>query len=266
VRAADELIERIVNSSQIPSARRPDIQRELRAHIEDFVTAAIDAGRDQNEIERLVLANFGDPGHIGEGFAWVYRHERRALRALAFALSTTVLATSLLAAILTVQSGLALGFGTPILKVLASRHTLIEALDILASVAFYLGLTSLESLFKNRPLPKAVCLLALLDTLLIASCTAAGLHPAFLVFGLVNGTFFRTIQQLVASKAGRVAIVVVCFPLAGLIMAYLRMPITELALVTTYASWLAMGVGYQLMTHFAVRVDIALLHALQRNP
>ena len=46
MRAAEELIDQIVNSSQIPSGkRRREIQRELRSHIEDFVVAAREAGR-----------------------------------------------------------------------------------------------------------------------------------------------------------------------------------------------------------------------------
>jgi len=112
MRAADELIDCIVNSSEIPSGKRREIQRELRSHIEDFVGAAREAGRGQDEIEKLVLANFGDPGQITQDFAWVYRHERRTLRAFAFTISTVLLASSLLAAILAMQAGLALGFGT----------------------------------------------------------------------------------------------------------------------------------------------------------
>ncbi len=59
-----------------------------------------------------MLANFGDPGQIAQGFAWVYRHERRRLRAFAYTLSTVLLASCLLAAILAMQAGLAFGFGT----------------------------------------------------------------------------------------------------------------------------------------------------------
>src|ERR1700685_209393 len=129
MRASDELIDSIVNSSQIPGMRRHEIQRELRCHIEDFVLAAREAGRAPEEIEQLVLANFGDPRQIAQGFAWVYRHERRTLRVFSYTLSTVLLASSLLAAILTMQTGLALGFGTSVMKVLASRHTVIEALD-----------------------------------------------------------------------------------------------------------------------------------------
>src|SRR5580698_4724602 len=111
MRAAEELIDAIVNSSRVPPGkRRREIQRELRAHIEDFILAAHEAGRNQNEIEQLVLANFGDPGQIARGFAWVYRHERRRLRVLAYMLSTLLLASALLAAILATQAGLAFSF------------------------------------------------------------------------------------------------------------------------------------------------------------
>jgi hypothetical protein len=265
VRAAEELIDSIVNSSRIPSGkRRQEIQRELRSHIEDFLIAARESGRDQSEIEKLVIANFGDPDQIGKGFSWVYRHERRRLRALAFTLATVLLASSLFGAILAAQTGLAFGFGTPIMKVFASRHTVIEALDILASVAAYLGMISLESLFKTQPFPKAATLLTLIDTIFIASCAAAGLHPTFLIFGLVNGIFSRAVQLFVTQRVARVGAVVVCFPLVGLVSALLRSPVSQVALVATCVSWLAMGIGYQLMAHLAGRVDAALLNCLQR--
>ena len=264
MRAADELIDCIVNSSEVPSGRRREIQRELRAHVEDFVDAAREAGREPDEIDRLVLANFGDPGQIAQGFAWVYRQERRTLRAFAFTLSTVLLAASLSAAILAMQAGLALGFGTPILRVLASRHTAIEVLDILASVAVYLGVTSLESLFENHRFQRAALLLASMLTVLILTFATAGLPIGFLVFGLVNGTFFRAVQLFVAPKIARVGIVAVCFPVAGVVMALQRAPVSQLALAATCASWLIMGAGYQLMTDLAARVDAAILNRIQR--
>lgn len=265
MRAADELIDSVVNSSRIPSGkRRQELQRELRSHIEDFVIAAGESGRDQGEIEKLVLANFGDPGQIANGFAWVYRHERRRLRALAFTLSTVLLASSLFGAILVIQAGLAFGFGAPIMKVLASGHTVIEALDILASVAAYLGVISLESLFGTHRFQKAAALITLIGAILIASCAAAGLHTTFFVFGLVNGIFSRAVQLFVSRNVARVGVVAVCFPLAGLVLALLRSPVSQVALIATCASWLAMGIGYQLMAHLAARVDAALLDALQR--
>jgi hypothetical protein len=265
MRAADQLVDCIVNSSQIPSGkRRGEIQRELRSHIEDFVGAAREAGRDNDEIEKLVLANFGDPCQIAQGFAWVYRHERRRLRAFAFSLSTVLLAGCLSAVILAMQAGLAFGFGTPIMKVLASRHTAIEALDILASVAAYLGVITLENLFESHRFQKAALLLTVILTVLMVSCAAAGLHISFLFFGLVNGVFSRAVQLFVTPKVARVAVVVVCFSLAGLASALLRSPASHFAPAATCASWLAMGAGYQLMTLLAPRVDAALLNGLNR--
>jgi hypothetical protein len=263
--AAGELVDQIVNSSEIPSGkRRREIQRELLSHIEDFVVAAREAGCDQDEIDKLVLAHFGDPGQIARGFAWVYRNERRRLRAFAYALSTVLLASCLSAAILAMQAGLAFGFGTPILKVLASRHTVIETLHILASVAAYLGVTSLENLFESHRFPKAAFLLTMILTILMVSCGAAGFDITFLFYGLVTGIFFRAVQVFVAPKVARIGIVVVSFPLAGLALAVLRSPVSHIAPAATCASWLVMGAGYQLMTHLAARVDRALLNGLQR--
>lgn len=265
MRAAQELIDGIVNSSRVPPGkRRREIERELRAHIEDFVVAAREAGSGQDEIERLVLANFGDPGQIARGFAWVYRHERRRLRVLCFLLSTMLLASSLLAAILATQAGLAFGFGTPIMKVLASRHTAIEALDIVATVAAYLGLISLETLFERRRFQKAGVVMAAIVGILIVASAVAGLHANFLMFGFVNGIFFRAVQLLAAPKLARTGIILVCFPLAGLVLTLLRSPLSQVALGATCVSWLVMGVGYQIMTELAARVDAALLNGLQR--
>src|SRR5690349_8164311 len=204
MRAADELIDCIVNSSQIPSGkRRGEIRRELRSHIEDLVAAAREAGRDEGEIEKLVLASFGDPGQIAEGFAWVYRHERRRLRAFAYTISTVLVASALLAAILAMQAGLAFGFGTPIMRVVASRHTVIEALDILASVAAYLGVTLLENIFQSHRFQKAAFLLTAIVTVLMAACAATGWHTTFLFYGLVNGVFCRAVQRFVTPEAAR---------------------------------------------------------------
>jgi|SRR5579862_1835332 len=264
MRAVEELIAGVVNSSRIPLGKRREIQRELRSHIEDFVVAARDAGRGQDEIEKLVLCHFGEPGQIAEGFAWVYRHERRRLRAVAYTLSTLLLASCLSVAILAMQAGLAFGLGTPIMKVLASRHAMIEVLDILASVAAYLGVTSVETLFERHRFPKAALLLAVIDSVLMLGCAAVGMRSAFLLFGLVNGVFFRAVQLLVTPKAARAGIVLVCFPLAGLLLALQRSPASQIALAATCASWMVMGVGYLFMTQLAPRVDAALMNGLQR--
>jgi hypothetical protein len=265
VRTADELIERIVNRSQIPSGkRRREIQRELRSHIDDVVVAAREVGRDEDEVERLVLSRFGDPVQIAQAFSWVYRRERRMVRALCYTLSTMLLAGALLAAVLALQAGLAFGLGRPITKVLASRHTVIEAFDILTSVAAYLGLTAFEGLFEGNQFQKAAFLLTGILGALIVTCSVAGLHASFLLYGLINAVFFRALQLYVTPKMARLVIVLVCFALAGLVSALLRARVSETALAATCVSWLVMGAGYQLMTHLATRLDVALLNGLHR--
>jgi hypothetical protein len=260
MRIADQLIDRIVRTSNLPSAKqRRELQLELRAHMEDFVEAAREAGHNEAEIEQLVLTNFGDPGQIAREFAFVYRDERRRVQAVAFTFATVLLASCLLAAILIMQTGLAFGFGTPIMEVLASRHTVIEARDILASVAAYLALISLECLFTSHRFPKAAVLLAVILTVPIAPCVAAGLHVSFLIFGFVNALFSRAIQLFVTKKIIRAGIVVICFSLAGYVSALRWSPGSNAALAATCASWLAMGAGYQLMTHLAARVNTVLL-------
>jgi hypothetical protein len=252
-----------MNSSRIPSAkRRGEIQRELRSHIEDLVRTAREGGLDEDEIEKLILANFGNPCQIAQGFAWVYRHERRRLRAVALTLSIVLLASCLSAALLATQTVLALGLGRPIVKVFASRHTMIETLDILASVAAYMGLISLENLFESHKFQKAAFLLMAIVAVLTVVCGAARLHAAFLVFGLVNGVFLRAVQRFIALKTARAAIVTVCFLLTGFVSALMWSPASHTYPVTSWASWLALGIGYLLMTSIAPRVEAALMNGL----
>jgi hypothetical protein len=265
MRAMDELIHGVVTCSQIPSVRlRQEIQRELRTHMEDFVAAAREAGHRDHEIEILLRSHFGDPRQIAEDFAWVYRCDRRELLIFSYAVSTLVIASSLLLAILAIQTGLAASFGTPVLQMVASRHTVIEALDILACVAVYLAATSLESLFENYWFLKAALLLTGLIVVLIVGCTLAGLHITFLVYGLIAGVFLRAVRLFVHSKIARAGIVLLCFAFAGLAFALLRSPISVTGTMAACASWLALGAGYVVMTAAAPRVDASLRLALQR--
>jgi hypothetical protein len=265
MRTADELIRSVVIRSQIPSAKqRQEIQRELTAHIEDFVAEARQAGREEQEIESLLMARFGDPRQVAEGFSYVYRHERRRVLIFAYALSTLLLASSLFMAILALQTILAFGFGTSVVEMLASKHTVVQALDILACVTVYLGLTSLEALFGHYGFQKATILLAALVAVLTALSGTLGFHSAFLLYGLITGVFFRAVRLFVSAEVARVGIVAVCFALAGVGFALLRSPGSSVALIVTCASWLALGMGYLHMSRLAPRVDAIVLNGLQR--
>lgn len=263
--AADELIDRIVNCSQIPSGkRRQEIQRELQCHIEDFVLAARAVGRGDDEIATMAVANFGDPAQIAGGFAWVYRRERALARVCVFVLSSLAVTSMMLAVVVAVQAGIAFGIGSPILHVLAGRHTAIEALDILSSVTTYAGLVALERLFERNSYLKALALLALAFAVLMGICVTVNFRAPFLVFGAVNGAFFRTIQVFIKSGLARTGIVVVGIALVGFI-SFEMMPFRyQYALVMTCVSWLVMGAAYRKMPDAVARMDAALVRCLER--
>src|ERR1700730_6333587 len=162
MQTADRFIQEIVSSSQIPSERRrKEVLRELKAHVEDFVAVSRDAGHTDEETQRLVFANFGDPQEIAKQFAWVYRRERAILHIAVFVMSTIVVASSIAVVVMTMRAGIALGLGVPLLRMFSPRHTIIEAMNMLSTAAAYVGLISLEKLFESRAFQKAAASLAL---------------------------------------------------------------------------------------------------------
>lgn len=251
---AERLIDEIMAGSRIPRAgRRREVQRELRAHVDDFVNACRLSGRGEADIDRLLVERFGDPLQIAQQFAWVYRRERVALHFGAFLISTVLVSLVISAAAIAMQAGIAFGFGAPTLRALASRHTAIEALDILATATAYIGLIALGR-FSRRPL----ALLVAVAAGLFAVFATAGLPPQFVLFGFANGTMLRAIQVTVRHPAARLAAGVACFAALGAAFFH---PYSS-ALAATAASWLTMGSAYHLMTHVVARVDRALLGKL----
>ncbi|HEY4009991.1 MAG TPA: hypothetical protein VGM11_07550 [Acidobacteriaceae bacterium] len=251
---SDRLIDEIMAASRIPSEkRRREVLRELRAHVEDFVSAGRQSGRGQEEIERLLLERFGDPRQIARQFASVYRRERIALHLGGFLIATVVVSVVISAAAIPIEVGMMFGFGLPARLVFGSSHTAVVALDILASAAAYLGLLSLGRFFE-RPL----AVLAMVAVGLLAVFVAAGLPPQFILFGFANGALLRGIQVAVRHPALRLGAALACFGVLGAVFFH---PSSS-ALVATAVSWLIMGSAYHLMTHVAARVDRALLRRL----
>jgi hypothetical protein len=229
------------------------VLRELRAHVEDFVIAARQNGRSEEEIEGLLLERFGDPGEIAQQFAWVYRRERAAAYFGRFVLSTVVVSVVMSAAAISMHAGIMFGFGLPVNIAFGSRHSAFVAFDVLASVAAYLGLISL-SRFVHRPL----AVLAAVVTAMVAVFAATGLPQQFILFGFANGALLRGIESTISKRALRIGATVGCFGVLSTIFLHS----SQAALMTTAASWLTMGAAYHLMTHVAARVDGALLGRL----
>lgn len=257
---AGELIENIVRTSRIPSARRRrELARELRAHIDDFADHARREGLSEAEIERLIVARFGDPREMGRNFAWVYRADRAAFRAAAFALCTPIVAALIAAGTLGVQAAIAAGFG----QSLNERHSIIELLDILATVAAYNGLLALEELFATRGPLKAAAALTTIATVAAGLCTAMNVRPAFVFFGLANALFLRGVRAAIGAPGFRFAAVSAGFAIFALMLTQIEhLPHVAASMLV---SWTAMGAGYQLMTGLAERISRVLLHRIEQH-
>jgi len=66
-----EIKERYVATvlSSIPESRRSDVDRELRAAIEDEVEARVEQGEEQPAAETIVLTNLGDPARLAADYS-----------------------------------------------------------------------------------------------------------------------------------------------------------------------------------------------------
>jgi hypothetical protein len=252
--AADRLIEEIMAASRIPTGRRRrEVLRELRAHVEDFMIVRLQDGHTESDVERLLLEQFGDQLQIACQFASVYRRERIALHLAGFLIATALVSGIVSGVAIALQAGLAFGFGNPVMSLFASRHTLIEAINILSTTSVYLGLIVLERFFQ-RPL----AVLAAFAVALLAVFHLIGLPLPFVLFGFANGVSLRMVQVAVRHSVARFFGVLACF---ATLAAFFFHPSSS-ALAATAVSWLIMGSAYHLMTRVAARVDRALLGSL----
>lgn len=259
MRFADGLIDRIVgHAARVPWWRRQEIRRELRCHFEDFAERAAAAGHSEAEMEQLIARHFGDTDLVAGQFAVVYRHERRLFLSLVFTATTIGLSALLMALVLCAQSALALGWRSSVINVIASRHTLIEALNVFSSVVIYSSFLFMEAVISPRQITRAAVGLIVGITMCAAAWIYAGLPYYFLAYGLANGVFCHLLQRLVKPWLTRVIIAAFCFMLAGLGFVTLRFNPTPAALAETGASWLVMGCAFQLMTYMALRIRLAL--------
>jgi hypothetical protein len=250
MRATDALIEKIIHRSQIPSGkRRREVERELRAHIEDFVMSAREAGYGEDEIERMAIASFGDPLEVARNFGWVYRQERAMLRFRVFGLSTAAVAILIAAGTLAVQAGVAAGFGVPF----SVRHTRIEVFDILATVAVYVGMISVERAFPSwRTWQMMIACVA-------GASVGLALHAPFLTIGFAGAAFLRMLR----GRALRWAAAPLGFGAVGILF-WMRLQ-GAYPLAAGVASWMVTGAAYQAMTSLAARVDRELWTKLEEG-
>jgi hypothetical protein len=260
MKTADLLIDEIVASSRIISAkRRREIARELRSHIEELAHLAREDGHGEPEIETMVVQNFGDPRQFGRNFAWVYRRERAMGLLIVFMASTAVVSFLIAAGIVAAQAGLAASLGISFGEHFGGRHLRIASIDVVATVAAFLGILSLE---KVLPLAKATALFLTILGVLAGLASLSGLSARFLLFGFLTALFLRGAQLALTRPTVRLATVLGCFGLLAVFF-WARSPVPY-PLAISLASWLATGGAYYFMTGLAVRADCAFSHRLEQ--
>ena len=200
--AADELVRRILSRSGIrgASARR-DLERELRAHLEDAAEAACADGADGADeagIPGIVARRFGDPDEIAAQFERLHRFDRRAARlgdAIVLLATSTMAVAALILAIqllIAVRLGVAPADAFPRLR---------AELVAFVSLAFgYMGVYLGEGVFRSRRLWKALGASCALFTCMSAVASALGWSAPLAAFAFVGGAAVRILQRTALRK------------------------------------------------------------------
>lgn len=150
----DHIVSRVVSRAKLPGKkRRCELDRELRAHLDDLAEEVRSQGYDDEAVARIVSLRFGEPREIATAFASVYAPERWAVRilqaAILFATSTIAVALVLSA----VQSVAAVCTAGSLLATLRDLHQEVVGFGMIT--AGYCTLYAGERLFP-RSLARAV--------------------------------------------------------------------------------------------------------------
>ncbi len=142
----DHIVARVMLQARLPgNRRRREVERELRAHLDDLAEEMRSQGYDDEAAARIARMRFGEPREIAAAFASVYGPERWARRILQ---STLLFAASSIAVALvvgTVQSLAAMCMAAPVLSILRDIHQ--ESFGFGAITAGYCSLYAGERLF-----------------------------------------------------------------------------------------------------------------------
>jgi hypothetical protein len=142
----DHIVSRVILLAKIPGNKhRCEVEKELRAHVEDLAEEARSQGYDDEAAARIVRMRFGEPEKVAAAFASVYARERLARRILHSALLVTASTVVVAVVIGTVQSIAAICTASSIVSVLRDIHR--ELFGFGAIVAGYCSLYAGERLF-----------------------------------------------------------------------------------------------------------------------
>lgn len=101
----DHIVSRVILLAKLPgNKRRCEVEKELRAHLDDLAEEASSQGYDDVATVRIARMRFGEPDEVAAAFASVYAPERLARRILHLALLVTASVVAVVVVIATVQS------------------------------------------------------------------------------------------------------------------------------------------------------------------
>jgi uncharacterized protein (UPF0335 family) len=142
----DRIVSRVILLAKLPgNKRRCELEKELRAHLDDLAEEARSQGYDDEATARIVTMRFGEPEEVAAAFASVYAPERLAKRTLQSAILVTVSTVTVVVVIGTVQSIAAICTASSIVSTLRDMHY--ELFGFGAIAAGYCSMYAGERLF-----------------------------------------------------------------------------------------------------------------------
>src|SRR5580692_9853298 len=142
----DHIVSRVILLAKLPgNKRRCEVEKELRAHLDDLAQEARSQGYDDEAAARILKMRFGEPEEVAAAFASVYAPERLVRRILHSAILLTVSTVAVVVVVGTVQSIAAVCTASSIVSTLRDIHR--ELFGFGAIAAGYCSLYAGERLF-----------------------------------------------------------------------------------------------------------------------
>jgi hypothetical protein len=191
----DAIVERVVSAAQLPSAeRRREVERELRAHVEDIVEEARLHTQDEGIIRQIVEARFGKSQEVADGFASVYSRERLARRVAGAGILLMASLTAVIVVISGMQSMEAIWRARSVVS--PFEYLGHEVFGLSAIILGYLSLYLGERLFP-RSLAKSVLVSAAIAFLAAINLSAfVPQHEALPLAAFCCAAFARLLQRV----------------------------------------------------------------------
>lgn len=189
------IVRRVLSRTDfLDTAPRREIERELRAHVEDIVEEARAQGYDEATIAQIVEARFGRPEEVATAFRTVYARERLILN---FVRVTSLLLASMVAVGLvvgSVQSIFAICTATSLRS--AFSHIAWESIGFAAITLGYCSFYFGERLLRTSLVRRILLGAALLLWVALGLSRAGPEHSALPLVAFASAAMARLFQGI----------------------------------------------------------------------